>query len=176
MDKLEEKIESLEQVIEALIGRFRNVEIVVGSLAEQEPKDYSQALASITKLLTSSQEKASLEAFKSSLDQLHERMRSHSNKSETRHYHHLDLKSRSRLWWFLAVFVIVSASLGTSVSLLTRNHRLFTDAEKYRVVRAFYPLQTKEVDRAYGRNRKGLLAVCDSLLLIPEPTKVKKKK
>lgn len=176
MDKLEEKIESLEQVIEALIGRFRNVEIVVGSLAEHEPKDYSQTLASITKLLTSTEQKASLQALKSSLDQLHERMRSPSNKSEIMHHHHLDIKSRSRLWWFFTLFVIVSASLGSSVSLLIRNHRLFADAEKYKVVRAFYPLQAKELDQVYDRSRRTLLAAADSLLLIPAPKKVKKKR
>ncbi len=176
MDKLEEKIESLEQVIEALIGRFRNVEIVVGSLAENEPKDYGETLQSIIELLKRTEQKASFQELKNSLGQLRERVEANSKKSETIHYHHLDIKSRSRLWWLFAIFIMVSASLGSSVSLLIRNHRLFTDSEKYKVVRAFYPRQSKQLDEAYRNNSNGLLAVADSLLQLPEPKKKKKKK
>lgn len=176
MDKLEEKIESLEQVIEALIGRFRNVEIVVGSLAENEPKDYGERLKSIIKLLSCTEQKASLQELKRSLDQLREKIELNPKKTEIMHHHHLDIKSRSRLWWLLTIFITVSISLGSSVSLLIRNHELFTDSEKYRMVRAFYPRQSKQLDEVYQKNRKGLLAVADSLLQTPEPKKKRKKK
>ncbi|TCD01299.1 hypothetical protein [Pedobacter psychroterrae] len=171
MDKLEEKIESLEQVIEALIGRCRNIEIVVGGLAESEPKDYGETLQSIITLLRRMGQKASLNEVKNSLSQLREKMELNSKKSETIHYHHLDIRSRSRLWWLFAIFITVSASSGSCISMLIRNHQLSTDAEKYRVVRAFYPLQSKQLDEAYHNNSEGLLAVADSLLQLPEPKK-----
>jgi len=176
MDKLEEKIEALEQVIEALIGRCRNIEIVVGGLAENEPKDYGETLRSIIELIRRMDQKASLDEVKNSLSQLREQMELNSKKSETLHYHHLDIKSRSRVWWLVAIFITVSASLGSCVSMLIRNYQLSADAEKYKVVRAFYPLQSKELDEAYRNNSKGLLSVADSLLQLPELKKKRKKK
>jgi len=171
MDKLEEKIESLEQVIEALIGRFRNVEIVVGSLAENEPKDYGDTLQSIVALLRCTEQMASFKELKSLLEHLREKIEANSKKLEIRHYHHFDIKSRSRLWWLFAIFFTVSISFGSAVSLLIRNHQLSTDAEKHKVFRAFYPRQAKQLEEAFHNNSEGLLAVADSLLQLPEPKK-----
>ncbi|MES2447989.1 MAG: hypothetical protein V4546_12460 [Bacteroidota bacterium] len=176
MDKIEEKLDSLEQVLEVLIGRFRNVEIVVGSLAENEPKDYRNEMQSIIGLLERAEQKARWPELASSIAEVGKKLDTSRQKSEVRHHHHLDLRSRSRLWWVMSVFMVVTATVGVATALGIRNHQLHQDAEKFKVVRAFYPKLSNQVEEVYLQHHDAVMVRADSLLResIAEKKKVKK--
>lgn len=176
MDKIEEKLDSLEQVLEVLIGRFRNVEIVVGSLAENEPKDYREELRSIIGLLETAEQKARWQELGRSLEELQKKINAGKQKSEVRHHHHLDIGSRSRLRWIMSVFMVVATSMGVATALGIRNHQLYQGAEKFKVISAFYPKISRQVEEVYSEHRQAVMARADSLLRAPVPEKKEAKK
>lgn len=159
-----EKIESIEQVLEILVGKFVALETSVKEALQVEQPNYKPELKHIYSVLDIAKRNYEAIGLRDMINKLEYRMDQVPERTITKHHHHLEFKTKLQLLGGLSVFIVVALAIGLSVSLLVRNHALRADAERFQVVQAYYPSVGKSIVEAYSNNRSRLMLATDSVL------------
>lgn len=157
MNQFEERLESLEQVIEALISQFKGLEEPLREILQTKTPNYDQALEEIFGVLDMAHKNQEITELKSAVKLLTEKVNTIPNPIRIQTKNSFDIKSKFFFWGAVVVFLSVAISTGLAVFFGVRNAELASEAEKYTIVRAYEPETVLGIDSAYLVNKDNVM-------------------
>lgn len=161
MEKINEKLENIEEIMDLLIGQMRSQEEKLSVIIEHQHSQANEAIA-ITmpdvEIIPSIEE---LNRFAVSINELKKKIEQLPETFKVNHQHHYEIKSKFYLTGAIIIFIVVAISLGSSISLLFRNSELKTESDKFKVIRGAYPELAIEIDGHYLKDKDKLMKNAD---------------
>lgn len=157
MERSEEKLESLEQVIEALVGQFKELEEPLRAFLKVKAPNYDVALEKIYSVLDTSNKSTEIRELTAAVKSLSQKVDTVPNPIRVQTKNSYDIKSKFFFWGAVVVFLSVAISVGLAVFFGVRNSELSGEANRFKVVRAYYLDVANAIDSAYLKNRDTLM-------------------
>jgi len=157
MEKINEKLENIEEIMDLLIGQIRSQEEKLSVIIEHQHSQADEAIA-ITmpdgEIIPSIEE---LNRFAVSMNELKKKIEQLPEAFKVKHQHHYEIKSKFYFTGAIIIFLVVAISLGSSISLIFSNSELKTESDKFKVIRGAYPELAIEIDRQYLKDKENLI-------------------
>jgi vacuolar-type H+-ATPase subunit I/STV1 len=98
-----------------------------------------------------------IDQFGNQINNLDEKIKAVPKEIPVRHTHQFDTKSRYVIRTLVGLLAAVAVLIGVSVSLWIENNRRADEANKFLILRGFYPNVAKYIDTAYINNADFLI-------------------
>ncbi|MGY3053101.1 hypothetical protein ACVWYG_001298 [Pedobacter sp. UYEF25] len=165
MEKTEEKLEHIEELLELFITRSKTQQEQLDFIVARPIPNYEKLLSKIIEVLDQQENVKSLETITKQLQQLIENATSVPEIIPVRHHHNFDLRSRPYFIGAAIVFITMALSFGGLLFLGFNRQEITTEAEKFRVVRGSDPLMALVIDSLYLQNRESLMKKAEKNIL-----------
>jgi len=157
METTEEKLEVIEQVLQSLVGMIKAFIDHKPELPKIVIPDHSEALNNLAAKIEASDKNRDYLAMKAAIDQHRLLMDAFPKEVKNKLQLVFDIKTKFKMAGIVILFLVMAASIGLTAYLLVRNNELSGEAERFKVVRAFYPEYAKAIDRGYFNNYEKLM-------------------
>lgn len=160
MKKIEEQLESIEEVLSVLIKKTSAIEGLI-ERSDQMPDTANNDIITeikshVLKLPTANTLLGTLTAIQESIQFL-------PRKTKVENYHHFDLKSKGFIISAAILLIVSALSVGIAVSAFRENTRLKKNDFKYRMVRQVYPTAAAWADSTYFKNPESAVSETEKL-------------
>jgi regulator of replication initiation timing len=147
MKKIEEQLESIEEVLTHLVKKISGIEETIEKMAADNTTRnlLADLKSSLTKMPSGQQFQAQMSGIQTSIDNL-------PKQSQVKHHHHFDLRSRGFIISAAILLIVSAISVGIAVTNSGENSRLHAMDVKYRMVRQFNPEIVAWIDSIYYQN------------------------
>lgn len=181
METTDEKLEALEQTLTALLIQFKDSEKSLLHLFEAKWAEHLDQTDRILKSLEVIHTTRDMKDAGDNMRRLVQRISDLPPKFSVEHHHSYDIRSKAFVLGAVITFLTVALSIGLAFTFGIRNRELKGEAERFKVIRAFWPETAIEIDSAYLKNQKLLMKNADSRLqerqvLLDAELREKKKK
>ena len=146
MKKIEEQLESIEDVLSLLIRKNTSIENLIQAASESQNKTLSDTVIEIKKDLEHHSSTQHLETY---FSQIHQAIVSVPKESQVRHHHHFDLRSKGFIISAVVLLIITALSVAVAISNYNERSRLEESDLKFRIARQLSPALTVRVDSIY---------------------------
>lgn len=165
MEKTEEKLEHIEELLELFITRSKTQQEHLDLLVGREIPNYEKPLSKILQVLANEEHANNIETINKQLKQLVKNASSVPHVIPVRHHHNFDLRSRPYFIGAAIVFITMSLSFGGLLFLGFNRQEITTEAEKFLVVRGSDPSLALTIDSLYLQDRDSLLKKTEKEIL-----------
>lgn len=149
MKKIEEQLESIEEVLSLVIRKNASIENLIQTATESQNKTLADMLIKLKrdlKLNLSSQQ------LESDLLELKQAVVTVPKTSEVQHHHYFDLRSKGFIISAALLLITTSISIALAISNYSESSRLQESDLKFRIARQLSPALTAEVDSIYFKD------------------------
>ncbi|MGY3053297.1 hypothetical protein ACVWYG_001495 [Pedobacter sp. UYEF25] len=165
MEKTEEKLEHIEELLELFITRSKTQQEQLDLIVARQIPNYEKPLSKILEVLANEEHAKNVETISKQLQLLVKNASSVPNVIPVRHHHNFDLRSRPYFIGAAIVFVTMALSFGGLLFLGFRRQELRSEAEKFRVVRGSDLSLALAIDSLYLQNRESLMEKAETRIL-----------
>jgi hypothetical protein len=146
MKKIEEQLESIEEVLSLVIRKNAAIENLIQTAAESQNKTLADTLMDIKKDL---KQHSSSQNLVTHLSEIKQAVTSVLKTSEVQHHHHFDLQSNGFI--ISAALLLLSTAISIAVAISNYNEScLLQESDiKFRIARQLSPALIAEVDSIY---------------------------
>jgi hypothetical protein len=145
MKKIEEQLESIEEVLSLVIRKNASIENLIQTTTESQNKILGNALIELKKDLNQN----SSQHLKSYLSQIEQVIVTAPKESQVTHHHHFDLQSKGFIISAAVLLLSTAISIAVAISNYSESSRLQKSDLKFRIARQLSPLLTARVDSIY---------------------------
>ena len=147
MKKIEEQLESIEEVLTHLVKKVTGIEETAQKMAADDTNRSMLAdlKSSLIRMPSGQQFQAQMIGIQTSIENL-------PRQSQVRHHHHFDLQSRGFIVSAAILLIVSAISVGIAVTNGGQNSRLHAMDVKYRMIRQFNPEIVAWTDSIYHQN------------------------
>ncbi|WP_026632869.1 hypothetical protein [Dyadobacter alkalitolerans] len=146
MKKIEEQLESIEEVLSLVIRKNASIENLIQTVTESQNKTLADTLIDIKKNLTQHSSSQLLESYISETKQA---VNSAPQASQVQHHHHFDLQSKGFIISAVVLLITTGISFAVAISSYIESSRLQESDLKFRIARQLSPALTARVDSIY---------------------------
>ncbi|MCF2496530.1 hypothetical protein [Dyadobacter chenhuakuii] len=146
MKKIEEQLESIEEVLSLVIRKNASIEKLIQTASESQNKTLSDTLIELKKHLKHNLSSQYLETY---LSQIQQAVLNVPKESQVRHHHHFDIQSKGFIISAAALLLSTAISIAVAISYYNESSRLKETDLKFRVARQLSPALTARVDSIY---------------------------
>jgi len=161
MEKINEKLENIEEIMDLLIGQMKSQEEKLSVILEHQLSHADDVITKTTPVEEIMPSIEELNRFAVSINELKKKIEQLPEAFKVRHQHHYEIKSKFYFTGAIIIFFVVAISLGSSISLIFRNSELKTESDKFKVIRGAYPELSIEIDGHYLKDRDNLMKNAD---------------
>jgi len=161
MEKINEKLENIEEIMDLLIGQMKSQEEKLSVVIKHQHSQANDAIAITTPdggVMPSIED---LNRFAVSMNELRKKIEQLPDAFKVKNQHHYEIKSKFYFIGAIIIFLVVAISLGSSISLTFRNSELKTESDKFKVIRGAYPELSNEIDGHYLKDKDNLMKNAD---------------
>ena len=161
MEKINEKLENIEEIMDLLIGQIRSQEEKLSVIIEHQLSHADDVITKTTpdgEIMPSIEE---LNRFVVSMNELKKKIEQLPEEFKVKHQHNYEIKSKFYFVGAIIIFLFVAISLGSSISLILRNSELKTESDKFKIIRGAYPELSIEIDGHYLKDKDSLMKHAD---------------
>lgn len=157
METTEEKLEALEQTLSALLMQFKDLEKSLLNLFEAKWAEHHGLSDRILKNLEAIHNTQDTRDIDDNMRLLVQKIKDLPPQFSVEHHHRYDIRSKAPVLGTVIIFLTVALSVGLAFTFGIRNRELKGEAERFKVLRAFWPETAIEIDSAYLKNQKLLM-------------------
>ncbi len=161
METTEEKLEVIEQVLQSLVGMIKTFVEHKPELPKIVIPDHSEEINKLAAQIEASDKNKDYLAMKQAIDSHTALMDKFPKEVKSKLQLVFDIQTKFKMAGIILLFFIMAISVGLTTYLLIRNSDLSGEAERYKVVRAFYAQDAKSIDRAYLKDYDHLMRDAD---------------
>lgn len=165
MEKTEEKLEHIEQLMELFITRSNTQQEQLDLIVGREIPNYEKPLSKILEVLDQQEHTKNIEKIIKQIQLLIKNASSVPDVIPVRHHHNFDLRSKPYFIGAAIVFITMAFSFGGLLFLGFDKKELIREAEKFRVVRGNDPLLALAIDSSYLLDRNVLMEKAEKKIL-----------
>ena len=145
MKRIEEQLESIEEVLSLVIRKNASIENLIQTATESQNKTLADTLIELKKDLNQN----SSQHLKTHLSEIQQAVASVPKASEVRHHHHFDLRSKGFIISAAVLLLSTALSIAVAISIYKESNRLQESDLKFRITRQLSPALTARVDSIY---------------------------
>jgi|GEM_PF-6715704 len=147
MKKIEEQLESIEEVLTHLVKKISVIEETAQKMAADDStrKLLADLKSSLTKMPSGQQLQSQMASIQTSIENL-------PRQSQVRHHHHFDIQSRGFIISAIVLIVITGICVAIALNYYNENRRLDGNDVKYRMIRQINPGLAAWADSTYFTN------------------------
>lgn len=149
MKKIEEQLESIEEVLMHLVRKISAVE-EHNKNQKVAPDDSISVM--LNEINTQLKKQPPGQMLTTQINGLQKSIETISQQSQVKHHHHFDLQSRGFIVSAAILLIVSAISVGIAVTNSDENNRLHTMDVKYRMVRQVNPEIAAWTDSIYHKN------------------------
>jgi hypothetical protein len=149
MKKIEEQLESIEEVLSLLIRKNASIENLIQTAMESHNKTLADTLIELKKDLKHNLSNQHLETY---LSQIQQAMASVPKASEIKHHHHFNFQSKGFIISAAVLLLSTAISIGMAISNYNESSRLQESDLKFRIARQLSPALAVRVDSIYYKD------------------------
>jgi hypothetical protein len=147
MKKIEEQLESIEEVLSLMIRKNASIESLIQTATESQNKILADML---TEFKMDLKHHSSSQQLESHLLEIKQAVKCASNVSKV--HHHFDLRSKSFVISGAMMLITTSISIAVAISNYMESRRLQESNFKFRITRQLSPVLTAKVDSIYYKD------------------------
>ncbi|WP_138484970.1 hypothetical protein [Dyadobacter bucti] len=148
MKKIEEQLESIEEVLSLVIRKSASIEGLIQTATEFQNKTLGDTLMELKKYLEHHSSAQHWETF----SQIKQALVTTPKESQVRHHHHFDLRSKGFIISAAALLLSTAISIAVAISNYNESSRLKETDLKFRIARQLSPALTARVDSIYYKD------------------------
>ncbi|MCF2520075.1 hypothetical protein [Dyadobacter sp. CY351] len=145
MKKIEEQLESIEEVLSLVIRKNASIENLIQTATESQNKTLADTLIELKEDLNQS----SSQHLKTYLSHIQQAVANVPKASEVRHHHHFDLQSKGFIISAAVLLLSTAISIAVAINNYMESNRLQGSDLKFRIARQLSPELTERVDSIY---------------------------
>lgn len=149
MKKIEEQLESIEEVLSLVIRKNASIENLIQTATESQNKTLADTLMALKRDLEHHTSSQQLEPY---FSQIKQAIVSVPKASEVRHHHHFDLRSKGFIISAAVLLLSTAISIAVAISNYHESSRLKETDLKFRIARQLSPALTARVDSIYYKD------------------------
>jgi hypothetical protein len=149
MKKIEEQLESIEEVLSLVIRKNASIENLIQIAADSQNKALSETLIEIKRDLKQNPSSQYLESYFSEVKRAIVNIQ---KTTEVRNHHHFDLRSKGFIISVIALLITTSISIAVAFSSYRESRRLAGNDVKYRMIRQINPALVAWADSTFYNN------------------------
>jgi hypothetical protein len=142
MKKIEEQLESIEEVLSIVIRKNASIENLIQNAVESQHQMLADALIELKK-------DASAQHLETYFSQIKQAILSVPKASEVTHHHHFDLQSKGFIVSAAVLLITTAISIALAISNYGESSRLKESDLKFRIARQLSPALTARIDSIY---------------------------
>lgn len=146
MKKIEEQLESIEEVLSLVIRKNASIENRIQTAAESQNKTLADTLIDIKEDLKQHSSSQNLETY---LSEIKQAVASVPKTLGVQHHHHFDLQSKGFIISAALLLLSTAISIAVAISNYNESSRLQESDIKFRIARQLSPALIAEVDSIY---------------------------
>lgn len=146
MKRIEEQLESIEEVLSLVIRKNASIENLIQTATESQNKTLSDTLIEFQKHLEHHSSAQHLETYFSKIKQ---GLVSASKESQVKHHHHFDLQSKGFIISAAVLLITTAISIAVAIGNYNKSSRLEESDLKFRIAKQLSPALTARVDSIY---------------------------
>ncbi len=146
MKRIEEQLESIEEVLSLVIRKNASIENLIQTVAETQDKTLADTVIELKRDLRQDASAQHLETYLSAIKQSVESV---LKAPEVKHHHHFDLRSKGIIVSAAVLLITTALSIGVAISNYSESSRLQESDLKFRIARQLNPAFTTRVDSIY---------------------------
>ncbi|MCF2496119.1 hypothetical protein [Dyadobacter chenhuakuii] len=146
MKKIEEQLESIEEVLSRVIRKNASIESLIQTAIESQNTMVADTMIELKNDFKSNSSAQQLEADFSEIKQAVESI---PKISQVRHHHHFDLRSKGFIISAASLLLTTAISVAVAFSNYSESSRLREADLKFRIARQLSPALTARVDSIY---------------------------
>lgn len=146
-EELEEKVTTMEELIQGLIGRMDVIESGMAEFLKSFLKQYRNTLDTISVRIETANKRYDDKKIQQQVDELKGIVATLPKVIGVKTRHHFGAWSKSLIIGLAVCFVITAGSVGTTLYLDHQNDRLNSEAYNFWLVRALYPDVSKAIEK-----------------------------
>ncbi|RNL53040.1 hypothetical protein [Pedobacter jejuensis] len=165
MKTIENSIDNLEQILEALASQGKDLADDIKTLINTKPDDNSDEIERILLSLNDVKAKLDFENLKAMLMSLNRKIEKVPYIIPVTHHHHLDRSSKGLVVGIFSGLLFIAVLTGLTAYLLNRNASLALNSDKLLYLRAYNPEYLNRVDLAFVSARDSLVKVAEEKII-----------
>ncbi|MCE7072604.1 hypothetical protein LZG74_19985 [Dyadobacter sp. CY327] len=146
MKKIEEQLESIEEVLSLVIRKNASIENLIQTVTDTQNKTLADALIELKTDLIQELSAQQLETY---FSQIKQAIVNVQKTLEVRHHHHFDLQSKGFIISAAVLVLSTAISVAVAISNYNESSRLHESNLKFRIARQLSPALTARVDSIY---------------------------
>lgn len=157
MEKIDEKLENIEQIMELLIVQLRSQGEKLSFLVEREEITISTCDEEVSPEAENMPDIKDFEGLGYAMEKLTEKINSLPKTFNMKHHYSFDTKSKAYAIGAVVIFILAAFSVGGMFFLGFRNSELAAESDKFRIIRGNYPDLAYEIDTVYLNDKDRIM-------------------
>ncbi|KAA0990043.1 hypothetical protein [Dyadobacter aurulentus] len=146
MKKIEEHLESIEEVLSLVIRKNASIENLIQMATESQNKTLADTVIQLKRDLAQDASAQQLETY---LSQIEQAVVNVPKASEVRHHHHFDLQAKGFIISAALLLISTAISIAVAISNYNESTRLQESDLKFRISRQLSPAVAARADSIY---------------------------
>ena len=149
MKKIEEQLESIEELLSVIIRKNASTEELIQKSAESQSNTLANVASEIKAIL---KQYPSGHLLESKLSTIQKRIESIPTTLQVRNHHHFDLRSKGFIISAVVLLIVTALSVAVSISSYRETSRIRKSDLKFRIARQLSPGLTARADSIYYKD------------------------